>query len=154
MKSSLCVLVSLWPSFRFRRVTYYFPNPLSTRSAMAFKMGRSPRSSMIIVILVPLVHTSVKISKMLDASAFSSSFCIQTFAIESWAMPAIWAAERACRPSSFWIVVCLCFVCSFSAMKVQRFTRLWRRRRRPGFRVKGYGFSLRSATSTIQPALE
>jgi hypothetical protein len=54
------------------------------------------------------------------------------------------------------IVVFLYFFCSFASMKVQRVTRLWRRRRRPGFRVPGskvMGSAVRSATNTMPPAL-
>ena len=108
----------------------YSPNPLFTRSAMVFKTGRSARSSIIIVICVPLVHASVKMSIILDASAFSSSFCIQTFAIEFWAMSAIWAADRACRPNSFTIVTFLHFSWFFLVIQVQG-------RKGSSFRVQG-----------------
>jgi hypothetical protein len=53
------------------------------------------------VIIEPFSQTNVRISTMLDASAFSLPFCIQTEAVDRLASAAIWAAERACKPSSF-----------------------------------------------------
>jgi len=113
----------------------YSPKPLSINWTRSFKIPRSDWSSIFNVIIDPFGQINVRISIMLDASAFFPSLIIHTLDFPFWTSFAIFAADLAWSPRSFVMVTRL------ESSLAELFIVLWMNRKLNLCPIYSYGWA-------------